>query len=168
VEQQSAAGSGADKGDIGFRLDDAARLSLQTGMNHKRGIIAFLVAFAFIFGFGFLWHGNLMKSAYLETAALWRTEADFNSHFGILVLGHAVIAFAFTGLYVSKVGLQSAATGFGYGIVVGILCVGVELIRFAVEPLTAKILWMWITGDLLEFALMGALVGAIYKPRALP
>jgi len=81
------------------------------------------------------------------------------------VLGHAVIAFAFTGLYVSKVGLQSAATGLSYGIVIGILCVGVELIRFAVEPLTTKILWMWVAGDLLEFALMGALVGDL-RPSA--
>ena len=156
----------ADQSNPRFYLDDSAQISLQKDMNHKRGVIALIVAFAFIFGFGFVWHGNLMKSAYMETAALWRTESDFNSHFGILVLGHAVIAFAFTGLYVSKVGIQSAATGFGYGIVIGILCVGVELIRFAVEPLTAKILWMWISGDLLEFAIVGALVGGIYKPLA--
>ena len=125
-----------------------------------------IVAFVFIFFFGYLWHGVLMKSAYMETASLWRTEPDFQSHFWILILGHAVMAFAFTGLYVSKVGVQSAATGFGYGIVIGILCVGVELIRFAVEPLTTKILWMWIAGDLIQLGTAGALVGAIYKPRA--
>jgi len=125
-----------------------------------------IVAFVFIFFFGYLWHGVLMKSAYMETASLWRTEPDFQSHFWILILGHAVMAFAFTGLYVSKVGVQSAATGFGYGIVIGILCVGVELIRFAVEPLTTKILWMWIAGDLIQLGTAGALVGVIYKPRA--
>jgi hypothetical protein len=135
-------------------------------MNHKRGFPAFIAAFVFIFLFGFLWHGNLMKAAYMETSALWRPEGDFNSHFWVLILGHAVIAFAFTGLYVSKVGLNSAGTGFGYGIVLGVLCWGVDLIRFAVEPLTAKILWMWFAGDLISFALMGALVGAIYKPKA--
>lgn len=107
-----------------------------------------------------------MKSAYMETSALWREETDFHRHFGILLLGHAVIAFAFTGLYISKIGLQSAATGLGCGIVLGLLCVGVNLIRFAVEPLTTTILWMWIVGDLIDFAIMGALVGAIYKPKA--
>ena len=106
-----------------------------------------------------------MKSAYMETTALWRTDLDFNSHFWILVLGHAVMAFAFTGLYVSKVGIQSTATGFGYGIVFGIFCAGIDLIRFAVEPLTIKILWMWIAGSLIGFAITGALVGAIYKPQ---
>jgi hypothetical protein len=133
-------------------------------MNHKRGFVAFLVAFAFMFFFGFVWHGILMKPMYVATASLWRAEADFNSHFPILILGHAVVAFAFTGLYVCKVGINSAGTGFGYGIVLGILACGVNIIRFAVEPLTTNILLMWFAGDLICFAIMGALVGAIYKP----
>jgi hypothetical protein len=129
--------------------------------NHKRGFIAFIVVFVFIFCFGYLWHPILMKDAYAETATLWRAEPDF----WILILGHAVVAFAFTGLYVSKVGVNSVAVGLGYGIVIGILCAGGYLIRFAVEPLTAKILCMWIVGGLLQFAIAGAIVGAIYKPR---
>jgi hypothetical protein len=133
-------------------------------MNHKRGFPAFLCAFIVIFLFGYVWHGVLMKSAYMETASLWRPESDFQSHFWILILGHVVIAFAFTGLYVSKIGLNSPAMGIGYGIVIGILCAGVELIRFAVEPLTTRILWMWLVGDVLQFAIAGAIVGAIYKP----
>ena len=105
-----------------------------------------------------------MKPSYMETASLWRAEADFNSHFPVLVLGHAVMAFALTGLYVRKVGINSAATGFGYGIVIGIFAIGVELIRFAAEPLTMKILCMWVLGDLLQMGVAGALIGAIYKP----
>lgn len=133
-------------------------------MNHKRGFVAFLVVFVFIFFFGFVWHGILMKPSYLETASLWRPKPDFNDHFWILILGHAVMAFAFTGLYVSKVGINCPGTGFGYGIVIGILMIGAELMRFAVEPLTTKILWMWIAGNLIEFGVAGALLGAIYKP----
>ena len=130
-------------------------------MNHKRGFLAFIVAFAFIFFFGFVWHGILMKPMYNLTPALWRTEPIFP----ILILGHAVLAFAFTGLYVSKVGVNSAGIGFGYGIVIGIFACGVNIIRFAVEPLTKNILFMWFAGDLICFAIMGALVGAIYKPK---
>jgi len=37
-----------------------------------------------------------------------------------------------------------------------------------VEQLTTKILWMWIAGGLIEFAIIGAVIGAIYKPRATP
>jgi hypothetical protein len=143
-------------------IDKVQRDSIKAFMNHKRGFPAFLAAFVFIFLFEFLWHGMLMKSAYMETATLWRVEPMFP----LLILGQAVIAFAFTGLYVSKVGVNSAATGMGYGIVIGILCAGGDLIRFSVQPLTVKILWMWIVGGLVEFAIAGAIVGAIYKPRA--
>ena len=136
-------------------------------MNHKRGVIALIVVFVFIFFFGFVWHDILMKSAYMETAALWRAPGDFKSYFWVLILGHVVMAFAFTGLYLSKVGTQSAGIGFGYGIVFGIFCSGIDLMRFAVEPLTSKILWMWIAGSLICFAIAGALVGAIYKPKAI-
>ena len=135
-------------------------------MNHQRGSLALICAFVLVFLFGFVWHGILMKGAYAETASLWRTEGDFQNHFWILIVGHAVLAFAFTGLYVSKVGENSVATGLGYGIVFGIFCAGVELIRFAVEPITAKILLMWIVGDIIQFAIVGAVVGAIYKPLA--
>jgi hypothetical protein len=48
--------------------------------------------------------------------------------------------------------------------VIGILSCGVNIIRFAVEPLTTNILLMWFAADLICFAIMGALVGAIYKP----
>ena len=133
-------------------------------MNHKRGSVALACAFVLIFLFGFVWHGFLMKGMYAETASLWRTEGDFQNHFWVLILGHVVIAFAFTGLYVRKIGLHSMATGLGYGIVIGILACGVNIIRFAVEPLTTNILLMWFAADLICFAIMGALVGAIYKP----
>src|SRR5437016_14639358 len=133
-------------------------------MNHKRGFLAFLAAFVFIFFFGYFWHGVLMKPDYMATSALWRPETDFHSHFGILILGHAIIAFAFTGLYVSKVGVNCPGTGFGYGIVIGILGCGINTIRFSAEPLTAKMFWMWTAADLICFAIMGAIVGAIYKP----
>jgi hypothetical protein len=129
-------------------------------MNHKRGFVAFIAVFVFIFFFEFVWHGMLMKSAYLETASLWRGQPIFPW----LLLGQAVVAFAFTGLYVSKVGVNCPVTGAGYGVVIGILCAGGDLIRFAVQPLTPKILCMWIASGLIEFALAGALVGAIYKP----
>ena len=135
-------------------------------MNQKRGVVAAIAAFLFVFLFGFLWHGVLMKPAYLETSSLWRTDPDFQSHFWILILGHALIALAFTWLYVIKIGVNSAATGIGYGILIAILCSGANLLRFATEPLTAKILWMWIAGDLIMFAIMGALVAVIYKPSA--
>jgi hypothetical protein len=47
---------------------------------------------------------------------------------------------------------------------VALICFGGHLIQFAVQPLTTKILGMWFIGAVIEFAIVGAIVGAIYKP----
>jgi len=133
-------------------------------MNPKKLFLAFLAAFVFIFVFGFLWYGNLMHGIHNEVPALWRTEADFGSHFPWLILGHVVMAFFLTLLYARFVPGGGAGAGARLGIMVAFLYIGNNLVTFAVQPLTTKILGGWIVGNLLEFAIAGAIVGAIYKP----
>src|SRR5438874_664730 len=133
-------------------------------MNPKKLFLAFLAAFVFIFVFGFLWYGNLMHGIHNEVPALWRTEADFGSHFPWLILGHVVMAFFLTLLYARFVPGGGAGAGARLGIMVAFLYIGNNLVTFAVQPLTTKILGGWVVGNLLEFAIAGAIVGAIYKP----
>jgi len=135
-------------------------------MNTKRLFFSFLAAFIFIFFFEFLWHGMLMKSSYMEVPVLWRPEADFNSHFPILVLGHAVMAFFLAAIYARFVGEGGAAAGSALGLMIAAIGIGGHLITFAVQPLTTKILELWIAGALVEFVIAGAIVGAIYKSSA--
>jgi len=133
-------------------------------MNPKKLFLAFLAAFVFIFVFGFLWYGNLMHGIHNEVPALWRSEADFGSHFLWLILGHVVMAFFLTLLYARFVPGGGAGAGARLGIIVAFLYIGNNLVTFAVQPLTTKILGGWVVGNLLEFAIAGAIVGAIYKP----
>jgi hypothetical protein len=133
-------------------------------MNWKKFFIAFIAAFVFIFVFGFLWYGKFMHDIHNEVPVLWRTEADFGSHFPWLILGHVVMAFFLTVLYARFVPAGGVAAGVGLGILVAFLFIGHNLITFAVQPLTTKILWGWFVGNLLEFGIAGGIVGAIYKP----
>lgn len=135
-------------------------------MNWSKFFIAFIAAFVFVFFFGFVWHGILMKSTYMEIESHYR--AHDNMQWGPLILGHAVMAFFFTCIYAHFVAAGGPGAGAKLGIKIGIIFVGLYLIRFAVEPLTMKILGLGSIGDVLEFALMGALVGAIYKPGLAP
>lgn len=125
---------------------------------NKRCFFAFLAAFVFIFGYEFVFHGMLLKSSYMETATLWRDDAGFQGHFPILLLGQAVLAFFFTAIYCRYTG-----GGVKLGILIGLLFTGGELIQFAVQPLTTKILFAWMIGGVVEFAIVGAIVGAICK-----
>jgi hypothetical protein len=135
-------------------------------MNWQKFFIAFIAAFVFIFMFGFLWYGKFMHDIHNEVPVLWRTEADFGSHFPWLVLGHVVMAFFLTMLYACFVATGGAAAGAKLGILVALVYAGADLITFAVQPLTTKILCGWIVGDLIQFAIAGAIIGAIYKPGA--
>jgi hypothetical protein len=136
-------------------------------MNWKKFFIAFVVTWIFVFIYEFVFHAKIMHPYYLETSTLWRPEADFNSHFPLLVLGQGVIVFFFTMIFVRGFGSGGGmAGGFRYGILLGLLCCGANLIQFAVQPLTTTILIAWCIGIILEFAIAGVIVGALYKPGA--
>jgi hypothetical protein len=129
-------------------------------MNWQKFFTAFIAAFIFMFVFGFLWWGTLMQGAHQEVPTLWRTKPDYPW----LILGHIVMAFFLTMLYVRFVPAGGIGAGARLGILVALVCAGVDVINFAVQPLTTKILGGWIVGDIIMFAIAGAIVGAVYKP----
>ena len=133
-------------------------------MNWKKFFFAFIAAFVVLFVFGFLWYATLMHDAHREVPTLLRPEADLKSYFKWLVLGQFVMAFFFTVLCVRYVPGGRAGAGAMLGILVGLVYTGPHLISFAVQPLTFKILFGWIAGAVIQFAIAGAVVGAIYKP----
>jgi hypothetical protein len=134
-------------------------------MNWKKLFFAFIAAWVFVFVYEWLFHGMFMKSNYMETATLWRDDAGFKAHFPLLVLGQGVFVFFFTMIFVRGFGSGGGtAGGFRYGILIGLLGCGANIIQYAVQPLTTTILIAWCIGGIIEFAIAGAIVGAIYKP----
>jgi hypothetical protein len=75
-------------------------------MNAKKFLIAFVAAFVWIFLWGWLYNGVILKSVYAETQGLWRPQAETMSLFHWMILGQAVLVFAFIMIY---------ATGFSDG-----------------------------------------------------
>jgi hypothetical protein len=132
-------------------------------MNWKKFFVAFIAAFGFIFLFGFVWYGKLMQGAHQEVPTLWRSEADFGNHFSALVFGHIVMAFFLMVLCARFVPAGGAGACAILAILVALIYAGADLITFAVQPLTTKILWGWIAGDLIQFGVAGAIIGGLYK-----
>ena len=77
------------------------------------------------------------------------------------------MAFFFTMLCVRFVPGGGIGASGALGILVGLVYAGADLISFAVQPLTTKILGGWIAGSVIQFAIAGAIVGGIYKHRSL-
>jgi len=103
-----------------------------------------------------------MRGAHEEVTALFRTKPDFPW----LILGHLVMAFFFTMLCVRFVPAGGVGATAALGILVGLVYAGPHLISFAVQPLTTKILGGWIVSGVIQFAIAGAIIGAMYKPGA--
>ena len=133
-------------------------------MNWKKFFIAFVAAFVFIFLFGFVWYGVLMNPIHHEVPTLFRPEAEFRNYFAWLVLGHLVMAFFLTLLCARYTPGGGAASAARLGFMTALIYTGADFITYAVQPLTTKMLAGWIAGDLLMFAIAGAIIGAIYKP----
>src|SRR5437763_5102174 len=104
-------------------------------MNWIKFFVAFIAAFVFIFFFGFVWHGILMKSAYMEIQTHYRAHDDMI--WPSLIFGHVVMAFFLTMLY-ARHGGGRVGSGVCVGSLVGLSCGGVYLVRVALERSTQK------------------------------
>jgi len=136
-------------------------------MNWKKLFFAFIAAFIFIFFFGWFFHEVLLKDTYAQLpSGLSRSADDFKSHFPWLVAGQVVFAFVFALIFASCCGGGGVGAGVGLGIMVAFLGIGAHLITYAVQPFPGNLIAYWSIGGIVEMAIVGVIVGAIYKPSA--
>ena len=67
----------------------------------KRFILAFIGAYIFMFLWGWLLNGVLLKDVYAETPNLWRSQSEMMSLFHWIIIGQALIVFSFVMIYAS-------------------------------------------------------------------
>jgi hypothetical protein len=130
----------------------------------KRFLFAFLAAFVFIFFWGWLYNGVLLKDVYTQTSSLWRPQSETMSLFHWIILGQATLVLAFVMIYASGFAGGGVAAGIRLGIMLEILAIGARMMMYAVQPLPGKLILYWSVGGLIEMIVTGAIVGAIYKP----
>jgi hypothetical protein len=131
-------------------------------MNVPKFLLALLAAFIFTFFFGYFFHDVLLKgTAYQLPSALLRSPEEFKGNFVWLIAGQILIAAAFTCIFAS--GFSGVAAGVKLGIKFGIFQVGLYLIAYAIHPYTLGMIGVWSLGVIIEMAITGAIVGAIYK-----
>ena len=122
----------------------------------KRFIIAFIAAYIFMFAWGWLLNGVLLKDVYAETPNLWRSQSEMMSLFHWIIIGQALLIFAFVAIY---------ASGFA-GILLEVAAIGMRLAIYALQPFPGKLIVYGSVSGLIEMIIVGAIVGAIYKPTA--
>ena len=132
----------------------------------KRFIVAFLAPYIFIFFWGWLLNGVLLKDVYAQTPNLWRSQSEMMSLFHWIIIGQALVVFAFVMIYASGFAGGGVIAGIRLGILLEIAAIGMRMGIYAVQPFPGKLIVYGSVGGLIEMIIVGAIVGAIYKPGA--
>src|SRR5438128_10961885 len=133
----------------------------------KRFIIAFIAAYVFIFLWGWLLNGVLFKDIYAQTPNLWRSQSEMMSLFHWILIGQALIILAFVMIYASGFAGGGVMAGIRLGVLLEIAAIGMRLAIYAVQPFPGKLIVYGSVSGLIEMVIVGAIVGAIYKPASL-
>lgn len=130
----------------------------------KKFILAFVAAYIFLFLWGWLLNGVFLKSVYAETANLWRRQSEMMSLFHWIIIGQALIVFSFVMIYASGFAGGGVMAGIRLGVLLEIAAIGMRLAIYAVQPFPGKLIFYGSVSGLIEMIIVGAIVGAIYKP----
>lgn len=136
-------------------------------MNLSRVALAGFVAWVLFCIIGFVAHGVLMKDLYLAHAAIMRPEADANARlplaFAVSLVGMLAFAYAYAKGYEGGKGIQE---GLRFGVLVGVMLIAFVVVwDYMTYPLSRTFLFALVIDYIVEFAIYGVVVGAIYKPR---
>jgi hypothetical protein len=132
----------------------------------RRFIIAFIAAYIFLFVWGWLLNGILLKDVYAETPNLWRSQTEMASLFHWIIIGQALVVFSFVMIYASGFAGGGIIAGIRLGLLLEIAAIGMRLGLYAVQPIPGKLIVYGSIGGIIEMVIVGAMVGAIYKPAS--
>jgi hypothetical protein len=132
----------------------------------KRFVIAFIAAFIFIFFWGWLYNGVLLKDVLAQAQSLFRPREEMMGLFHWIAIGEAGLALSFVMIYASGFAGGGIAAGVRLGIMLEILAVSARCAIYATQPFPAKLLVLVSIGGFVEMIVIGVIVGAIYKPKS--
>src|SRR5438876_3162880 len=130
----------------------------------KRFIIAFIAAYVFVFVWGWLLNGVFLKDVYAETPNLWRSQSEMMTLFHWIIIGQALVIFAFVMIYACGFAGGGVIAGIRLGILLEIAAIGMRLAIYAVQPFRGQLIVYGSVRGLIEMIIVGAIVAAIYKP----
>ena len=135
-------------------------------MNWKRFFLAFIAAFVFMFCWGWFYNGVLLKDVFAEVQNLFRPREEMMGLFHWIIIGQALIVFAFVMIYASGFAGGGVVAGIRLGVLLEIAAIGMRMGFYAVQPIPGKLIFYGSLSGVIEMIIVGAIVGAIYKPAA--
>lgn len=135
-------------------------------MNRK-----FLIAWAAVFvvwmAGSFVIHGLLLHADYAALPALFRTEADSQRLFPLMLLAHVIMSGAFVWIYARGAEARPwAGQGVRFGIAVALLAtVPTYLIYYVVQPMPGGVVTRQVVFDGILDIFLGLVAAFVYRAK---
>jgi hypothetical protein len=137
-------------------------------MNYARIVTAAVVAWVVSIGIGFLVNEVLLRDLMLANAAAMRPQEEMVAKlplgFAFLLVGFLAFAYAYAKGYE---GGHGPMEGVRFGVLVALVVIGFGVIwQYVVFPIDGAMAVAGVIDAIVELAIYGAIVGAIYRPAA--
>jgi hypothetical protein len=135
-------------------------------LNFPRIALAAVAAWIASLGVGFFVNDFLLADILAANQAAMRPEADLTANlpvgFVLLLVGFFAFTYAFAK---GHEGTDGVMEGIRFGVLVGLVVLGFANIwQWVVYPIDGAMATAIVISSIVEMALYGAIVGAIYKP----
>jgi len=132
---------------------------------NRKFVIAWVVVFIAWFIGSYIVHGVLLNRDYMALSMLFRTPADSQKYFPLMILAHLLLSGAFAWIYARGVESKPwVAQGVRFGIAVALLTtVPTYLIYYCVQPMPGELVVKQIIFDGILMVALGVLVAWVYR-----
>ena len=132
---------------------------------NKKFFIAWVVIFVAWFLGSFLVHGVLLAPDYKALGPLFRTDADSQQYFPLMILAHVMLAGAFTWIYARGVEAKPwLGQGVRFGVAVAFLTsIPTYTIYFVVQPMPSGVVVKQVVFDSVLMVVLGVIAGWLYR-----
>lgn len=126
-----------------------------------------VAVFLFIWASDFLIHGVLLKTTYMDTASLWRTEEEMQKRIFWMFLSQLISAKFLTILFAR--GYENGngvAEGFRFGFLLAPLMIAPILVQYTVSPIPINLIVAWILAGIVQTVGASMVAGAVYGSKS--
>ena len=135
-------------------------------MNFTRLALAAVAAVIADFAYGFAVYGNLLTSSFLAQGAIYRSA---ESQMEYMPIGAAGIALAMVAaaMLLAVSNFRGIAGGLQFGLLLAVFAIGSGVVvNYATITMSEDHAARMVLAALGEWLLVGAVIGAVYRPRA--
>ena len=134
-------------------------------MNFTRLALAAVAAVVADFAYGFAVYGNLLTSSFLAQGAIYRSAEEQLAYMPIGAAGIA-LAMVAAAMLLAVSSFRGIAGGLQFGLLLGVFAIGSGVVvNYATITMSEDHAARMVLAALGEWLLVGAVIGAVYRPR---